>query len=396
MLKHITLLVPTLVCLFWTLFFFLNRKKNSRAQNIWTWVMLLLLVSCGVTAFYWYSSENYGLFYKLDIVEAFTTLLFIPAMFLYFRESTGNRKKLSVQEAFLLFSPSLFCGGVTAFRYLYAGDYHSTEYSRVMIENLGSVLPENDPFHYIRGFLNVSTTYSILFLLQAVFVLTYAVRRLYQYRKRLEDFFSDVDDRGIRSQWAVLCGVMTLLAIFVAVSASGYMMYVGYDTWVTIIYWLLGSVLYFICYHVRISHPTAKGFEQDLAFPDNRTPEPEDMNNASDGQTSLQEKILPKLIHAMEEEKMFLKSDLHLDEVASAIQTNRTYISRLIREEFGCNFSEYINGMRIRYAKELFLQNPNFTQEYIASASGFTNPSTFSRTFKRQTGVTFREWQNRS
>ena len=394
MLKHVTLLVPTLVCLFWTILFFLNRKKNSRSQNIWMLVMLLLLISFGVTAFYWYSSESYGLFYKLDIVEAFTTLLFIPFIFLYFREATGDSKRLSILEVFLLFFPSAFCGGVTAFCYLYAGDFRSTEYSRIMIENLGNILPENDPFYSIRGFLNVYT-YSFLFLFQAVSVLVYAVRRLYLYRKRLEDYFSDVDVRGMRSQWAVLCGVMILLTVLVAISASGYMMYVGYDIWIAIVYWFLGTVLYFICYHVRISHYITEGFEQGLAFSDKTTLKPEYINNGSDGRALLQEKILPKLIRAMEEDKMFLKSDLHLGEVALAIQTNRTYISRLIHEEFGCNFSDYINGMRINYAKKLYLQNPNFTQEYIALASGFTNPSTFSRIFKRQVGITFREWQNR-
>ena len=393
-LKDFTIFIPLFVCLFWTVFFFLNRKRSSRSQHIWMIVTALLSVSFGVTVFYWYSSENYGLFYKLDIIEAFTTLLFIPVILLYFRKVTGDDQKLSVLKILLLFFPSAFCGGVTAFCYLRAGDLHSTEYSRVMIENLGEILPENDPFYHIRGFLN-EYTYSLLFLIQAVSVLIYAVRRLYLYRNRLENFFSDVDARDINRHWAVLWGVMILLLLFVVISASGYMMYVGYDVWVTLTYWFLGALLYYICYNVQLSHYTAEVFEQDLVLADTVEQKQGYMDSAPYAGLLLREKILPELTRLMEEEKLFLKNDLRLDELAQTMQTNRTYISRLIHEEFGCNFSEYINGIRISYAKEIAGQNPHFTQEYIASASGFTNPFTFSRTFKRQAGMTFREWQNR-
>lgn len=44
----------------------------------------------------------------------------------------------------------------------------------------------------------------------------------------------------------------------------------------------------------------------------------------------------------------------------------RTYVSRYINTEYGCSFSDYINRMRVDYAKTLMQETPN--PKFIAIA----------------------------
>lgn len=398
MLKHLTLLAPTIVSLFWMLFFFLHRKEGSRTHNVWMAAMVVIAVSMTASGAYWYIGDDYNHYWKLDILETFSTLSFIPAIYFYFKTLTGDQGKHSVLKACLLLFPPVFIGGVTAFGYLYLGEDQAAAFARNLVEGTGDerFFPDNAFFRAAHLLVN-EYTYSAAFLLQAVFVVIYAARRLFRYRKRLEDFFSNVDGKDMRHNWAVLWGILVLMLLSAIIASSGYLLYIEYDIWSSIIPVLFAAVLYFICYHVYRSGYNAESFERELAVSDLQATG-HGYGSMNDTDTDIPDplfaRILPELTRVMSEDKMFLKSDLRLDEVAQKIQTNRTYISRVIREQYGCNFSDYVNGMRVGYAKELAIQNPNYTQECIAGESGFTNSSTFSRTFKKLEDMTFRQWQS--
>ncbi|NDV59446.1 AraC family transcriptional regulator [Bacteroides sp. 519] len=387
MIKNYTIFIPAFVSLFWAIFFLLNWKRNSRSQHIWAVAMGLITITTSVSAFYWNYSQNYSLYYKLDILDCFSTLSFVPVIFLYFKVLTGDTRKTSTWGTVLLFIPPVLLGGVTAIAYWSIGEEQSIAFIRNMLENHSEeALNLPPPYTYIRKFCN-EYTYSISLLLQTTFVLIYIIRRLYTYQKQLEGFFSNLEGKSIEHSRAVLRGLILFLVLLVATAGFGYTLYVEYDIWVSVIMTLIGVVLYYICYHVNLSNYTADSFVSDLALSENVVPEQE---QEPIGFTS---KIKSDFICLMEDEQVFLNKDLHLDDVAQMIHSNRTYISRLIHDEFNCNFSEYINGLRIEYAKNLLQQNPHYTQEYIATQSGFSHSSSFSRTFKKQTGITFREWQ---
>ncbi|MDF9831407.1 helix-turn-helix domain-containing protein [Parabacteroides sp. PF5-6] len=129
------------------------------------------------------------------------------------------------------------------------------------------------------------------------------------------------------------------------------------------------------------------------------TPEPpteeavEELTETAEPAAKSYEKLLPEFNRLMEEEKIFLQKNLRREDFAERMKTNRTYIAQLIREEYQCGFSEFINRRRITYACDLLRQHPEIPQDQLATKSGFTNISTFSRTFKQYTGTTFRQWQ---
>ena len=66
------------------------------------------------------------------------------------------------------------------------------------------------------------------------------------------------------------------------------------------------------------------------------------------------------------------------------------HLSRVINEEFGVNFFEFVNQYRIEEVKSM-IRNPkfdNYSLLGIAYESGFNTKSAFNRVFKKLTGTT--------
>lgn len=397
MLKALAILFPFFVLMLWLGRFLSRYKQNTRSQNIWTVVVGILAIVIGINCYYWFFDGNYGLYYVLDVVSSFATLAFVPVIFLYFREVTGDRSKWSKLKIALLFLPSALFGSIGIIYALLLGKEQTLAFIQLVFDNSGNVLP-NEILYYDLFRISNPYTFSLALLAQAVYVFTYATRRLLHYRKNLNNFFSNIENKDMKHHWAVLWGILALLMLVFATSASGYMMYIEYDIWVAIFLILYGLSIYFICHHVALSNYTAESFAKETQLSEDEIEQPKQPigEEESDNLKQLRSKVLPELERVIKDYKVFLNKDLHLDNLAHLIHSNRSYTSRLINEEYQCNFSEFINRQRIEYAKELGRSNPQLTQEQIAEMSGFAHATTFSSTFKRYTGVNFREFMKQS
>ena len=63
-----------------------------------------------------------------------------------------------------------------------------------------------------------------------------------------------------------------------------------------------------------------------------------------------------------------------------------SYLSTLIKQLVGQNFSSYLEKLRIRRANEL-LKNHKLSIAEIGQAVGYDNSTSFGRAYKRVTGV---------
>jgi AraC-like DNA-binding protein/predicted negative regulator of RcsB-dependent stress response len=105
---------------------------------------------------------------------------------------------------------------------------------------------------------------------------------------------------------------------------------------------------------------------------------------------SHKQEIIARMMQLLEKEKIFLQTDLTLDKLSKELNTNKTYVSHIINNEFQTSFIQFINEFRIKEARKRLSdpKNRNFTIEAIAHDSGFTSVKTFNNNFKRITGVT--------
>ncbi len=92
----------------------------------------------------------------------------------------------------------------------------------------------------------------------------------------------------------------------------------------------------------------------------------------------------------VKEEEWYRYSNLTVKMLAKEIGTNQLYISRAINHYSALNFNNYLDHYRIHIAKKLLLERSNEENAItnIGYEVGFANPSTFSRTFKKLTGLT--------
>jgi AraC-like DNA-binding protein len=85
----------------------------------------------------------------------------------------------------------------------------------------------------------------------------------------------------------------------------------------------------------------------------------------------------------------FVNPDFSIFQLASAVNSNITYVSKAIKLNRDINFNVFVNHYRIEKVKEM-LQNKSarYTLEHIASACGFNSQSTFNKAFKLIEGIT--------
>lgn len=105
-----------------------------------------------------------------------------------------------------------------------------------------------------------------------------------------------------------------------------------------------------------------------------------------------------KLLSFIKEQKMYEDPELSLSQVAKALQSNVSVISKMINQGFGQNFNDFINQFRIEAVKEKLQKGEHLQQTLLGIAfdCGFNSKATFNRSFKKITGQSPKEWIEKS
>lgn len=109
-------------------------------------------------------------------------------------------------------------------------------------------------------------------------------------------------------------------------------------------------------------------------------------------------RILEKIIHCMEVEKLFLNPRLNIQRMADHIKIPYREVSALINTHFHANFNEFINLYRINEAKRLLSDSHllNVPINEIYAQAGFNSKSAFHRFFSRLVGISPTEFRKLS
>ena len=94
------------------------------------------------------------------------------------------------------------------------------------------------------------------------------------------------------------------------------------------------------------------------------------------------------------QQKLYQDPELSLTEVAKKLQTNASIISKTINQGFQMNFNDYINHHRIESVKKAFAQGKHKKNTLLGIAydCGFNSKATFNRAFKKNTGLSPKEY----
>lgn len=173
---------------------------------------------------------------------------------------------------------------------------------------------------------------------------------------------------------ATTISVLTLLPLFV------------HHASVLIIIMLLFSILqtYFLLIFL---HPHRKGAtafiaqEHELEVEDAVLKETQEKADAArvaseHKEAQLYEKLLPRIDKVLVEDKLYLKPNLTIADVATAIGSNRTYTSMVFNKAHG-SFLNYVNKLRIEHVLRLREEHADWKQNDIYLSSGFNTRASY-------------------
>lgn len=111
------------------------------------------------------------------------------------------------------------------------------------------------------------------------------------------------------------------------------------------------------------------------------------------GSISISKDVVERILKGLkdfEENKEFTRINITSGSLASQLNTNAKYLTKVIKYYRKKNFSPYINDLRIEYIIDKIKSNKklqNYTIKALATEAGFNSTEVFSRTFFKKTGI---------
>ncbi|MBQ0025307.1 MAG: hypothetical protein KBT00_06265 [Bacteroidales bacterium] len=98
--------------------------------------------------------------------------------------------------------------------------------------------------------------------------------------------------------------------------------------------------------------------------------------------------LYERLCRLLEEERLYLRPQLKVEDIARAAASNRTYISAALRSK-SVTLPELVNSYRARYALDIIIRSDcrDLPVEELAELSGFNSARTMNRYIKKSAGV---------
>ena len=102
--------------------------------------------------------------------------------------------------------------------------------------------------------------------------------------------------------------------------------------------------------------------------------------------------LMGRFQRLMQNEQLYLQPGLSLDDVADRLESNKTYVSKMVNSSYNMGFPELLNILRVDYAQHYILLHKDAKQDTIARECGFFSASSFNTVFKKVTGMTPKVW----
>jgi len=120
------------------------------------------------------------------------------------------------------------------------------------------------------------------------------------------------------------------------------------------------------------------------------------LSKISEACKNVQNKREERASSVIEQAKSYIRNhfakDISLDDVSRQVNISPYYFSKIFKEETGENFIEYLTTIRIEKAKELLI-NTEYSMKEICTMCGYADPNYFSRTFKKNVGLSPTEYK---
>jgi len=227
----------------------------------------------------------------------------------------------------------------------------------------------SEEYYYLELF---AKSVSIIYLLQGILYFVLNIRMLHIHKKRFNDLFSNVLNKDL-----VRLRIIIYIIFAITIIYNFNVNVIGLDNiWSNDLTTIIVLVL-IISLSVSLGILGTKQnsiYDLDLTI----------LSNGNKNEINVP-KLKSVILELFEDNRIYLNKDLTIWDICRLANSNRTYVSNLINQEFNMNFNSFVNKYRVEKAKVLLKEESLDGEglEVIADKSGFNSLASFNRAFRR-------------
>jgi AraC-like DNA-binding protein len=334
-----------------------RNKKGDKSLQVLCYFMLGSALFFGINIL-----RNTGymkLYNYLHVFFISLSLISFPLAYIYFRSLTlFNKDNLKVYLHFIPAGLMLFPGSIFYFM------LESSQRIIFLEQTAQQVIPSGKDFIFLAVFF---WCFKIIYLFQSVFYSAKILIILRKHNKALNDVFSDIS--AYELNWVKT--IILILIIWTSLALVGHFFIMQKLEITSNLNYIVD-----ISISILIAGLYILGSNQK-SIPDLKT-----NNIVADGRMNNQ-LLKTLLLKIFVEKQIFLNKNLTIWDVCREINSNRTYISNLINEEFELNFNCFVNKYRVEMAKKMLLDEKfsKYSIDGIGQLCGFNSIASFNRSF---------------
>lgn len=356
----------------------LFRSKNNKRSNPF--------LALGILAFSWVNTKP--LLHTLHLWDTSffryfpngADVVIAPLIYLYFISLLDAKFRLS-RKHIIHFIPFVLLQGYLCF--IYFSLIGTSDFAEK------DLIANNLYFNPVKDLESHATSLSVILYLSLSF------KRLKQYKVWLANATSDSTFPDFK--WIKRLLLLSLvIGVFLVFNYSATLFFDLNS--VTNLHWSIFSLLgAFSVYYIGVAgyqQPNYElGVQEDVI---NVLPKEKTKKTALPSQKS--NEIEQAIRKALEEEKVFLNPTLNIQELSRKLSLPQQEISQVINTNFNKKFRDLINEYRVEEVKKM-LHNEKMAHMSILGVAlecGFNSEATFYRIFKKNTGVSPKEYRKQS
>ena len=415
MLYEFILFLPTSICILFAIMLAFKYKKN-RTQQLLMWILLLAIPAALGDALYLCPAGSVKANFVLDLLSAMTTPIIPFLGYVLLRTITGGKAPTRL-SAFVTIVMSIY-SSMLLMSIVLAG-------ANNLMELQGILVSQQETYNFFTGLGGLDTLppgfrsevylfhiilsrpiYYGLILFGIGWLTIYNILECVRTKVPVGQFFRFLFKGEIISSFylmtVLIIGYAFLGVLRIIIGVDLFRAYpilaILYSVLLALDFYLLGTA----AKHFPTQFFSIKSIFQQYTFAERGTtkeevdttifPPTQPQKGTSVSLPEDADKMLRSLKKIMEDDLLFLNPNLTIEDIASELGTNRVYISRVVNQLMHETFRDYVNRLRIRYAKQYMRQNPAHNQEAVATSCGYQDAASFNRKFHQLTGMTPREW----
>lgn len=365
MFKLLLLLSPLYATLFWVVVLNIVERQGNEPKWFLGKFMIVSLITFISHALYYLPLPE--LYIYTDSLYCLTHLLIFPLYYIYVR-------LLAIDPQFSWKQHSKFLMVPVAIFVLYGiGTLFMSkeEYIGFLYRSRPEEIPVTGIFLYLKSIKQFAKA---VFVIQGIAYMSLSIIAVKRNSERVANFYSNAEYSLRKVQWLNVTLLVTISTCIV-MEIIGKENFVGNSSFLIAPSVILTGMLFWIGLlgnsQRQVLLTCGKDDEMDEEPPTKAIP--------------AQQRLLQMKIESLFTEKqIYLNENLTIWDLVQEIGTNRTYISRVINNDIGVNFSQFVNGHRLAHARRLTAEQPGLSKEEVAVQSGFGSAKSMRRAEKRE------------